>query len=62
MRNVPNKLARERGQNLKPFILNVLANILASQNSTINNIHYEEDNLQKIHQRRKSDQGYNKIF
>uniref|UniRef100_A0A914C7F5 PXA domain-containing protein n=1 Tax=Acrobeloides nanus TaxID=290746 RepID=A0A914C7F5_9BILA len=29
MRKVPNKLARERGQNLKPFILNVLANILA---------------------------------
>ncbi|KAI1727972.1 PXA domain-containing protein [Ditylenchus destructor] len=29
MRRVPTKLARERGQNLKPFILNVLANILA---------------------------------
>ncbi|KAE9551050.1 hypothetical protein FO519_005750 [Halicephalobus sp. NKZ332] len=29
MRKVPGKLQRERGQNLKPFLLNVLANILA---------------------------------
>ena len=29
MRKVPSKLQRERGQNLKPFLLNVLANILA---------------------------------
>lgn len=28
MRKMPTKLARERGQNLKPFILNMLANIL----------------------------------
>ena len=29
MRRVPGKLQREKGQNLKPFLLNVLANILA---------------------------------
>uniref|UniRef100_A0A7E4V7W4 Sorting nexin-14 n=1 Tax=Panagrellus redivivus TaxID=6233 RepID=A0A7E4V7W4_PANRE len=29
MRRVPSKLQRERGQNLKPYLLNVLANVLA---------------------------------
>uniref|UniRef100_A0AC34RBE0 PX domain-containing protein n=2 Tax=Panagrolaimus sp. JU765 TaxID=591449 RepID=A0AC34RBE0_9BILA len=29
MKSVPNKLQRERGQNLRPYLLNLLANILA---------------------------------
>lgn len=29
VRRMPGKLARERGQNLKPFLLNILANSLA---------------------------------
>ena len=33
MRRVPNKLSRERGQCLKPFVLNILANILAPRSS-----------------------------
>lgn len=29
VRRMPSKLARERGQNLKPYLLNILANSLA---------------------------------
>lgn len=59
MRNVPNKLVRERGQNLRPFILNILANILASQNS-INSYQTTntKENSPKLHHRTISEHGY----
>lgn len=33
MRRMPTKLTRERGQNLKPFILGILANILVPRSA-----------------------------